>query len=114
MQFLLIILVAYLAHYLLKYILKSYDATRAAVLIHDYRDVYLICLKLLQQSVNLLCLRHKMRMPYEALPAEVIRLADVLQHVFDVQYAAYIVYIIQIDGYSAVAILHNAAYHVLE
>ena len=114
MQFLLIILIAYLTHYLLQYILQGYDSTRAAIFIYDDSDMHLVSLKFLQQSIDLLRLWHEMRVPYKALPTEVVGLADVLQQVFDVEYAADIIDIVQIYGYAAIAVFHDTTYHILE
>ena len=76
--------------------------------------MHLIPLKVPQQVVYHLCLRHKVGGSDECLPPKALGLAKVGQKVLDVEYALYVVLCSLIDGDSAVVVGNDAGEYVAE
>ena len=95
-------------------ILQGDNATGSAKLINDYGDMNLVVLKLTQQCIQTLGFRNKIRRSDQALPSEVVRLADVWKQVFDIQHATNIVGIRFEHRNTAVVIVNDTFQHILK
>ena len=112
--FFIVIFIMNLTHNFFNNIFHRHQSGRSSEFINNNGYMNLICLKITQQVIDHLRLRHKISRTNQRLPTKVIPFVHMRQKILDIQHSLDIIPRTGIDRNTRISILNDTLHHLLE